>query len=327
MEHWEYVQKLSLAYPAKVTYAAFKAREFFDACEGQVYVALGGLDSITLTLFLWRYVNKDIPAVSVSVLEDRSIQEVHRWLGEQGAVTLLRPGKSKVEVLEQHGFPIISKDAAKKIEMLQNPSEANATTRHAILTGFTAEGVYSKYMHLPRKWRRLFYEQQAPFRVSAKCCYYMKEAPMLRYARTSKRAPYIGLMASEGGVRARALVRHGCNYFGSKQARSCPFTIFSRQDLLHLAVDLGVPVPSIYGVIETQAAGQLETTGAQRTGCSMCGFGVHMEARPHRFDQLRERSPKEWSFWMERIGWGQVLDYIGVPWNDGWVRPVDTEEG
>lgn len=75
---------------------------------------------------------------------------------------------------------------------------------------------------------------------------------------------------------------------------------------------------------------KLDTTKAQRTGCSMCGFGVHMEKRPHRFDQLRERNYKEWEFFMYRCvtdketgevyGWGKVLDYIGVKWED---VPID----
>jgi hypothetical protein len=71
--------------------------------------------------------------------------------------------------------------------------------------------------------------------------------------------------------------------------------------------------------------GQLRTTKAQRTGCSMCGFGVHIESRPHRFDRLRYTSPGEWEMWMKHIcqdengewyGWGRVLDYIGVGWED-----------
>ena len=39
-----------------------------------------------------------------------------------------------------------------------------------------------------------------------------------------------------------------------------------------------------------------------------------LEKRPHRFDLLRERNEKEWRFWMYDIGWGHVLDYIGVEW-------------
>lgn len=89
---------------------------------------------------------------------------------------------------------------------------------------------------------------------------------------------------------------------------------------------LTVPVPEIYGEIKRKPDGTLYTTEAQRTGCSMCGFGIHMEKRPHRFDKLRERNEKEWEFWMyncctdaetgEKFGWGKVLDYIGVEWED-----------
>lgn len=88
---------------------------------------------------------------------------------------------------------------------------------------------------------------------------------------------------------------------------------------------MNVPVPSIYGTIERDKAGMLYTTGEQRTGCSMCGFGIQLEKRPHRFDRLRERNPKEWEYWMKNccidengqpFGWGAVLDYLNISWRD-----------
>ena len=109
---------------------------------------------------------------------------------------------------------------------------------------------------------------------------------------------------------------NGCNYYGKGTTRSAPFAIFHRQDLLQLALDLKVPVPNIYGEITRDGKGELRTTGAQRTGCSMCGFGIHLEQRPHRFDRLRDSNPKEWQFWMYQMGWGEVLNYIGVKWED-----------
>ena len=95
--------------------------------------------------------------------------------------------------------------------------------------------------------------------------------------------------------------------------------------LLQLALDLKVPVPEIYGSILKDEDGRLYTSGEQRTGCSMCGFGIQLEKRPHRFDRLRERNYKEWDFWMNRCcfdengtpyGWGKVLDYLGIGWRD-----------
>ncbi|UVY21394.1 MAG: hypothetical protein [Bacteriophage sp.] len=51
-----------------------------------------------------------------------------------------------------------------------------------------------------------------------------------------------------------------------------------------------------------------------------------MEKRPHRFDLLKERNPKEWEYWMyncctddktgERYGWARVLDYINVDYKE-----------
>ena len=130
----------------------------------------------------------------------------------------------------------------------------------------------------------------------------------------------LDLMVSEGGRRAKTLKINGCNYFGKRTIRSAPFAIFSRQDILRLALELDVPVPEIYGTIEQKEDGTLYTTKAQRTGCSMCGFGIHSEKRLHRFDLLRERSEKEWRFWMYDIGWGHVLDYIGVEWEGAALR-------
>jgi len=321
----EFAQKQSLPYAAKVIHAEIRAREFYDKMIGEgknCHVSVGGLDSITLLLFL-RSIGIDIPAISVSSLEDKSIQRVHRQLG----VEVLNPYKSKVQVLKELGYPILSKEKAGKIELLQNPSPKNATVRHAIMTGDTGkQGGYRKgtRMRLPQKWLNLFAGMenekygtnyaQAPFRVSNRCCYYMKEKPCGDWARKQNSVPYLGLMASEGGQREKALIVHGCNYYGKTTTRSCPFAIFTRQDLLRLALELRVPVPNVYGTIETDENGNLRTTRAQRTGCSMCGFGIHFEKRPHRFDRLREDNPKEWAFWMYEQGWGNVLTYIGVEW-------------
>ena len=128
------------SYAFKVRYAETRAWEFYRHPEiaGDCYVAVGGLDSITLLLFL-RSIGINVPAVSVSVLEDKSIQEVHKRLGVQA----LRPIKSKVEVIREFGWPVLSKEIAGKIALLQHPSEKNATVRHAIITGET--GAYGGY--------------------------------------------------------------------------------------------------------------------------------------------------------------------------------------
>lgn len=163
-----------------------------------------------------------------------------------------------------------------------------------------------------------------PFKVSDRCCYYLKERPADIWAKEHKSVPYVGLMASEGGRRQKALMMNLCNYWGKSTTRSAPFAIFSRQDILQLALELRVPVPAEYGEIVRDPDGTLRTTLAQRTGCEMCGFGIQLERRPHRFDRLRGANPKAWDFWMHHVvqdetgewyGWGRILDYIGVDWD------------
>lgn len=376
----DFLVKQKQPFGFKKLYAKRRAFEFVDMCaahDKDYHISVGGLDSIVLFLFL-RSIGINCPAISVSSLEDRSIQQVHRALGIQRLSSARRAdGRcwTKPQILSEYGFPVLSKEIAAKIETLQNPTENNTTVRHAIITGETGEyGGFQENsrMKLSQKWLELFggYENEKegcdykipPFKVSSKCCYFLKEKPCDDWAKEHNSVPFLGLMASEGGRREKSLKLHGCNYWGKTTVRSAPFAIFSRQDILKMALEMeswyhehwtefkpmfidaktkkityGEPihlktiVPEIYGTIERDDKGQLRTTLAQRTGCSMCGFGIHLEKRPHRFDQLRTRNYKEWDFYMNKcckdekgqpFGWGKVLDYIGVAWRDEFIPPA-----
>lgn len=361
----------ALSYEEKLERQKEKAHEFYEEMKKRghdCHVSVGGLDSITL--FIWLHsIGIHVPAISVSAVEDKGNQKVHRALG----IELVKSYKTKVEVLNEFGFPVISKRIAGKIDLLQHPTEDNKTVRHAIITGECGEqGHFAKNsrMKLPQKWLQKFggYENEnegvnydkPDFLVSNDCCYWLKEKPCDDWAKEHNSYPYLGMMASEGGQREEALVEHGCNYYGKSVMRSAPFAIFMRNDVLRLAIEMNewyhehiglfeelyykqpysrdkdgnvIPyepletiIPTAYGEIKQHANGDYYTTRAQRTGCSMCGFGIHLEERPHRFDRLREDNPLEWEYWMykcvtnkitgERYGWGKVLDYIGVPWED-----------
>lgn len=367
-----FMQKEKQPYDFKRKYAQIRAEEFRNECDRRglnCHVSVGGLDSIILYIFLNKVCHLNVPGVSASYLEDKSIQKIHKAIGITN-VPPLKKGDgtywSKAKVIQEFGFPVISKEVAAKIELLQNPSEKNKTVRHAIITGETGEyGGWQKdsRMKLNQRWLKLFggYEnenegcdyQKPDFKVSSKCCYYLKEKNCDDWGKEHHSVPYLGLMASEGGRRAKSLRMNGCNYFGASTIRSAPFAIFHRQDILTLALEIDeqwknkwkeefhsqllrdgkiqdsfvMPnslIPEVYGTIEKKEDGTLYTTKAQRTGCSMCGFGIHMEKRPHRFDLLYKENPKEWDYLMFHMcrdsagndyGWAKVLDYIGVGWD------------
>lgn len=383
----EHIQRFmdnqKIPYPQKKYHAMSRVVDFYRRCEQEGYnfhVSVGGLDSIVLYMFInfsplldhYRYCipRGSVPGISASYLEDPSIIRVHKALGIECVKPMTYKDENgekkmytKTSVIEQFGFPVLSKEIATKIETLQHPTDKNKTVRHAIITGETgAYGGYQKNsrMKIAKKWLELFggYENETEgtnygtpdFQVSAKCCYYLKEQPCDKWAKEHHSVPFLGLMASEGGRREKALKMHGCNYWGKTSIRSCPFAIFNRQDLLKLALEMddlykseikeqlykdGVKsgrlkpnfempesiIPKIYGKIVKEDNGELKTTKAQRTGCSMCGFGIHLEKRPHRFDLLRECNQKQWDNLMYHLvqddngdwfGWAKVLDYIGV---------------
>jgi len=340
--HEKMLQKQRVPYSIKRRMSETRIREFIKECNRRslnCHVSVGGLDSIVLAKLI-ENMGYDVPRVSASTLEDKSIQAVHKEMG----CIVVKPLKSKVSILQQEGFPVLSKKIANKIDTLAHPTEKNKTVRHAIITGECGEqGHYAtnSKMQLPVRYLKLFGGldeegaklgyQKPNFNVSHKCCYYLKEAPCDNWAKEHNSVPFLGLMASEGGQRADALEENGCNYFGKTTARSCPFAFYYHSDIVHLAVDLDVHIPEIYGEVtvsdKKNEFGDYEysTTGEQRTGCSMCGFGIQLETRPHRFDRLYERSPEEWAFWMmnccehddgTKYGWGEVLDYIGIKWRD-----------
>ena len=122
-----------LPYEEKLERQKGKAYEFYEEMQKRgkgCHVSVGGLDSITL--FIWLHsIGIHVPAISVSAVEDKGNQKVHKALW----IELVKSYKTKVEVLNECGFPVISKRIAGKIDMLQHPIEDNKSVRHAIITG------------------------------------------------------------------------------------------------------------------------------------------------------------------------------------------------
>lgn len=230
----DFMVKEKLPYSFKKKYAAIRAREFVSECAKRglnYHVSVGGLDSITLFLFL-KSIGIDAPCISVSFLEDLSIQKVHRQIG----IECLRPAVksvddngrerywSKQEIIQEFGFPVLSKEIAAKIETLANPTEKNKTVRHAIVTGETgAYGGYQKNsrMKMSQKWLEKFggyaneeegTEYQTPdFKVSSKCCYYRNLLLQLCHADNLLPTPLgqIGPDQSRGHRRANGISAPG----------------------------------------------------------------------------------------------------------------------
>lgn len=306
--------KMSMPYEFKKAYAETRINEFIRECGKRnlnCYVSVGGLDSITLLCFI-RSLGYTIDGVSVSAIEHKSVRKIHRQLN----VIEVKPLKSKYHILKEYGYPILSKEIALKIDTLNNPTDKNETYRNAIITGIKGNGEHSDIVKLPDKWLQMFYYNKCDIPISSKCCYYIKEKPCQDWAAEHNAVPFVGLQASESQRRFLSLSRNGCNYFSKRSTRSAPFAIFNKSDVIHLACELNVPIPEIYGNVVIDEQGNYKTTGNSRTGCDICGFGIQFEkTRPHRFDILHDEDFQKWDFFINKMQYGQLFDYIGFDYH------------
>ena len=121
--HQAMVEKQRLPYNIKVMMAKDRIREFYDEAKTRGYdchVSVGGLDSIVLGHLIrsMGYTEDMVPFVSASTLEDISIQRVHKEMG----CIVVQPLKPKVKILQEEGFPVLSKRIANKINTIAMPS-------------------------------------------------------------------------------------------------------------------------------------------------------------------------------------------------------------
>lgn len=120
----DFMVKEQMPYDFKVKYARIRALEFVKECDRRelnYHVSVGGLDSITLFMFL-KSIGVDAPGISVSYLEDKSIQEVHKQLGIECLKSAVKcvdeNGRehrwTKQQIIQEFGFPVLSKEVAAK---------------------------------------------------------------------------------------------------------------------------------------------------------------------------------------------------------------------
>jgi 3'-phosphoadenosine 5'-phosphosulfate sulfotransferase (PAPS reductase)/FAD synthetase len=304
-------------YPLELKIALTNARirEWYDFYNGDVYIAYsGGLDS-TVGLDLVRKIYPDVPAVFCDTGQeyDSILEQVNRT---ENVITC-HPARSFFDILEEYGYPVVSKRVCRYVNDLQNPTPNNVATRNLRLTGMTSKGQYQPSMKLSKKWHKLI---EAPFKITNKCCGILKIHPTAPYEKETGRKPFVFTMADESqNRRASYAYGGGCNAFTQKDVQSRPIMFWTEQDVLKYVVDNDIQYADIYGDIIEQC-GELVKTGEQRTGCKFCLFGVHLEKCGNRIQRLADIEPEAYKFAIEELGYDKVMDFLGVDWKP-FVQP------
>lgn len=73
---------------------------------------------------------------------------------------------------------------------------------------------------------------------------------------------------------------------------------------------------AIYGdIVKDAQTGKLKTTAAQRTGCTFCMFGVHMEPYPNRFQRMQTENPALYDYCINKLNLKEPLEYCNIPYD------------
>lgn len=347
------IQKQSLPLEQKILLTKHRIREWYDYWDGQVYVSFSGGKDSTVLKHIVDSMYDDVPSLFVNTgLEYPQLQTFVRNVqaGKFGCfnnnVEIVRPEMRFDDVLQQYGYPVISKEVSNTIAGARNSIEKGVYSHRLCKLGVKRDeygGLHDDGKHdydaalagskfMQTKWRFLL---DADFKISARCCDVMKKRPADLYGKQSGRKPFIATMTAESVNREAAWLKNGCNAFNAKKPHSTPMAFWTEQDVLHYIKRFDVPYASVYGdiVIDQGAAEtinvqinmidylsdyspdeKLKTTDCDRTGCMFCMFGCHIEKEPNRFQRMKVTHPKQYAYCMNKLGLREVLQYIGVPY-------------
>jgi len=286
VQQLKYRQALPLE--LKEGYTKKRIKDWYNHWNGAVYVSFSGGKDSTVLLHQVRRLYPDVTAVFVDTgLEWPSIRDFVKTIDN---VVWLKPKMNFSKVLEKYGFPVVSKENAQKIEEIR--STKSSKLRNKRLYG-DAKGNGK----LPEKWKYLV---DAPFKISGKCCDVMKKRPLKKYEKQTGNMPFVGTMASDSRGRQTSYLRTGCNAFESVRPMSLPMAFWLEEDIWAYIKAESIPYSDVYN------------QGYTRTGCMFCMFGVHLEKGENRFQHMKRTHPAQWNYCINKLGCGEILDFIGV---------------
>lgn len=298
-------------------------REWREAFDGMVYIALsGGKDSCVMADLIWSEY-PDIPAVFCDTGNelDSVVELIHEMIEDGRPIEIIKPEISFWEVVEKYGWPILSKNICMGINRFIN-TKSFLQKKLRAFGGINPTSGKKQQRTIPLKYHfvlRLVLAKK--LRVTSKCCGELKIKPFVKYEKRTGRRPFVGIMAEDSKNRRDSFVKRGCNAFKGNKGESRPIIFWTEQDILHYAREKFVKMASAYGEMrngvlymqEQLPDGTWKMCGDDRTGCKFCMLGIDMKKGKNRIQRLGEREPHSYIDFIAHGG-GVVMDLIKVEW-------------
>jgi len=189
-------------------------------------------------------------------------------------VEIVKPKKSFVGVIKDYGYPIISKEQSRYISDVRNPKCCQKTKDIRLGNG---------NFRISNKWRWLL---DTNIKISDKCCYHLKKAPLKRLGHYY----FTGERISESILRKQ-------KYNTCIMPNKCvPLRLWSDELVNKYIMYHNIKLCDIYKY-------------ELRTGCKFCLYGIHFEKRPNKIDRLEFLEPKSYEF-AKAIGIVDLMEKI-----------------
>ena len=266
-------------------------KDSYNKNSGNVFISFSGGKDSTVLLHIARSIYPDIKAVySNTTNEDL---DVVKYVKTFNNIITVFPKMNFKTVIKTHGFPLVSKEVSQKVNELKH-------TRSVKLENTRLNGDDKGNGKLPIKWRFLAKEK---FDVTHKCCNILKKEPLENWAKENGNPkPIIALMADESSLRKQL------SLYGKDDGKKVyPFlkTGWTESDIWEYAKLNNIRFAECY--YDKHINGIL-VKAEKRTGCTFCGFGIHLESES-RFEKQKLKRPKHYKNMMSLSNNGIPFSY------------------
>lgn len=276
----------------KVKFSLERIKAWENHWKGKTRISFSGGKDSTVVLDLVRTIVKD----KLAVFDNSGMEysEVREFVKSFKNIQTIRPKKNFKYVIENYGWPIISKKIAREIEGYRN-TKSNLQRELKLYGGINPTTGRNQQISIPKRYRYLI---NSDIKISAKCCDVLKKEPFKTFDKRYGLVPYTGVMASESEYRMRGYLKNGCNMYNLETPISSPIMFWREKDVWDYIKSRKLKYCNIYD------------KGIKRTGCLFCSFGIMYDK--NRFVNLKKTHPKMYNYFINKLNMKKVLDIIGV---------------